>query len=300
MGAADARTRLNAKFVADRVLVSFPTKSDGELRFYTDTGGGGTLVWLPTVERLNLSTDPITGPAANEFPKAARKLAGALPLNAMPPVPEPVFAVPDFIAAMGGPAEADGFLGNTWFAGRIWTWDYPGETLTLEDQDWKPGSKASIIPVTFRRSGPVRPAPSFPRIVISIAGEDTSVLLDTGAETLLTPPAIAKLGGGPALRATSMIASSRFQAWQIAHPDWPVIESAQVKTDARMIRVPDVMIAGIQVGPVWFTERPDANFQGMMSAGTDAQVEGAVGGNAFRTLRMTVDYRSGRAAFERR
>jgi hypothetical protein len=31
----------------------------------------------------------------------------------------------------------------------------------------------------------------------------------------------------------------------------------------------------------------------------DAQVEGAIGGNAFHSLRMTVDYLHGRAAFTR-
>jgi hypothetical protein len=76
-----------------------------------------------------------------------------------------------------------------------------------------------------------------------------------------------------------------------------VIEHAQGGTGARMIEVPDVRIAGFEVGPIWFTERPNKNFREMMSQSMNAPVEGAIGGNAFATLRMTVDYLHGRASF---
>ena len=291
--------RLDAAFHADRVIVTLPVRGGTALRFYTDTGGGGTLIYPDAASRLKLGTAPITGPAAEEFPKSFRRLVGDVPVTGALRPPPPVYVAPDFIAAMGGPAEADGFLGSAWFAGGIWTWDYPRQRLTREDDRWTPPRTATIVPVHFKPGGAGGQAPAFPRIVVMLAGEPVSVLLDTGAETLLTPAAVGRVGGGPALRATSMIVSSRFEAWHVAHPDWPIVDGAQMKTGARMIRVPDVAIAGFPVGPVWFTERPDAAFHGMMSSAMDAQVEGAIGGNAFRTLRMTVDYRGARAAFER-
>ena len=58
----------------------------------------------------------------------------------------------------------------------------------------------------------------------------------------------------------------------------------------RMIEVPEVSIAGFRVGPVWFTERPDPNFHQYMSQWMDRRVDGALGGNALRFFRVTVDY----------
>src|SRR5690606_32623407 len=111
------------------------------------------------------------------------------------------------------------------------------------------------------------------------------------ATTMLTPAALGALDdSGPAERATSMITDDVFQAWRKAHPEWRVIEKAQAGTGSDMIEVPEVGIAGVTVGPVWFTHRPNANFHAMMSSMMDRQVEGAMGGNAFRHFVMTVDY----------
>lgn len=125
------------------------------------------------------------------------------------------------------------------------------------------------------------------------------MLLDTGATTWLTADAVAALGnGGPAVRATSMIKASRIVRWRAEHPTWRVIETAQRGSGARMIEVPNVTIAGIEVGPVWFTERPDANFTSVLSTMMTGPVEGALGGNALRSMRITIDYRHARAWFE--
>jgi hypothetical protein len=64
-----------------------------------------------------------------------------------------------------------------------------------------------------------------------------------------------------------------------------------------MIEVPEIQIAGFRVGPVWFTERPDPNFHQFMSQWMDRQVDGALGGNAFRFFRVTVDYPAAVAHF---
>lgn len=115
---------------------------------------------------------------------------------------------------------------------------------------------------------------------------------------MLTPSALAQLGdGGPAQRATSMIADSVFQAWRRDHPDWRVIEQAQAGTGSAMIEVPWVELAGWRVGPVWFTHRPDANFHEFMSSMMAARVEGALGGNALGHFTMTIDYPRSQAWF---
>ena len=130
------------------------------------------------------------------------------------------------------------------------------------------------------------------------------------AEHIDVPARLRQLKLDPALEADKVVwflghdkvsvegdQSYRIARWRAAHPDWPVIEAAQSGTSARMIQVPDVRVAGIQVGPVWFTERPDRNFTVGMSGDMSGPVEGALGGNAYRDLSMTVDYPNGRAAF---
>lgn len=126
---------------------------------------------------------------------------------------------------------------------------------------------------------------------MKIDGTDVPLLLDTGAETYLTTAALAALNdGGPQFRATSMIVASLFDAWHKKHPDWRVIEDAQTTTHSPMIEVPRVDIAGVAVGPVWFTKRGDDAFHKFMSGMMAAQVEGALGGNALGHFRMTIDY----------
>src|SRR5204863_7846705 len=47
----------------------------------------------------------------------------------------------------------EGLLSNRWFAGRVWTWDYPGEHLTLEGADFTPRPDAVRVPIGFQ-AGP--------------------------------------------------------------------------------------------------------------------------------------------------
>jgi len=105
--------------------------------------------------------------------------------------------------------------------------------------------------------------------------------------------------GRAAERATSFITASNFEKWRQAHPDWRVIENADMPLNEPMIEVPGIAIAGHTVGPVWFTRRADKNFHEFMSRFMDKRVEGAIGGNALRHFRVTVDYPGAVAVFER-
>lgn len=140
----------------------------------------------------------------------------------------------------------------------------------------------------------------FPRIQVVVDGEILDLLFDTGAHTPLTPLAHATIGDGrAAIRSTSFISNSIFQKWKIAHPNWRVIDKAEMGSGEAMIEVPEVTIAGYSVGPVWFTRRADKNFHEFMSQWMDRRIEGALGGNALRFFRIVVDYPQQSAFFEK-
>lgn len=300
------------RFEADRVFAT-PTTADGQsLRLYTDTGGGANLLCRKAALRLRLPLEPLP-PDAELEAELGSNLARA--------------TLPEFRADAGIPANADGdgsllvheckdrngasaaslgegLLSQHWFAGRVWTWDYPARRLTLEDAGWKAPSAAHRAPLGFKPASDASPAFHMPRITVRIDGRDLDLLLDTGATgyptrvALAAQPAPAPVNGA---RATSFITTSTLDAWHAAHPDWTVVGNADdllaPRLRARAIRVPQVEIAGWTVGPVWFTERPDPAFRTMMSSMTDRPVEGALGGNALAAFRMTLDYPGAAAYF---
>jgi len=304
------RTELPARFVADR-MVLVPTTATGQrLELMTDSGGGMDQLYPATVDRLGLATAPVDRPGLaeelGELAAATRKtrLPELAPGKGIPPVRSmdgDLVVFPDrFLEAqmLPGMARHDGFLGSRWFADRVWTWDYPGQRFFHEPDDYQPEPGAVAMPLGFRTNPVGKRVQSMPRMTITVDGRELPMLLDTGATTVLAPAALEALGdGGPAERATSMVSDDVFQAWRKAHPEWRVIENAQAGTGSDMIEVPEVEIAGFTVGPVWFTHRPNANFHGMMSSMMDRQVEGAIGGNAFRHFVMTVDYPNAVAYF---
>lgn len=292
--AGSAATTLPARFVADRIFVEPRTVDGRTLSLFTDTGGGLFLDGR-AVQRLGLPTSP--GDEGATFTRLPAFAPGS-------GIPAPqrnggkLYVMPAAEAASNPMHTADGMLGEAWFGGRVWTWDYPREKLLLEGEDWRADPSATRVPLGFKQDAGGKRATNFPRITIRVDGKPIDVLLDTGATTVLGADAMKALADGqPAERATSMIADSTFKAWREAHPDWRVIEKAQSFSGAAMIEVPEVEIAGARVGPVWFTWRADANFREYMSGMMDAQVEGAIGGNALRHFTMTVDYPGAAAYF---
>jgi hypothetical protein len=192
-------------------------------------------------------------------------------------------------------------LGQEWFGGRVWTFDYPLRRLLLRATGDVPGQKQEHkVALGFKSDASGKRVLNFPRIQVVIDGETLDLLFDTGATTFLSDTALAALQDkGAADRATSFITASTFEKWRKQHPDWRVIEKAEKTTGEAMIEVPGVTVAGYRVGPVWFTRRADRNFHEFMSQFMDKRVEGAVGGNALRFFRVTVDYPNAIAIFER-
>lgn len=297
--AADAPHTLPTRFVADRVYVTPQTASGAMLSLYTDSGGGLFLT-EQAVKRLQLT--PKTLPAADGQPAQQSVTLPAFKPSASIPLPAEhggaLMVMPEAMQkGHGGAFVGDGMLGEAWFGGHVWTWDYPAEHLVLEGAGWHADPQATRVALGFKSENGERSA-NFARLPIRIDGQALDVLFDTGATTELVPEALAALRDkGPAQRATSFIVSSQFDAWHAAHPDWRVLEKAEQGSGMDMIEVPQVEVGGARVGPVWFTRRPDKNFHDFMSSLMDGRVEGALGGDALRHFRVTVDYPGAAAYF---
>ena len=299
-GASSPPRQLATRFRGALVYLELTAPNGVRFELYTDTGGGMYLS-LAAATRLGLPVSPDSelaahfgaGSGTTHFP--ALSAASAIPL---PSGNDSVAVFARTAQIPGWPEVADGLLGQSWFGGHVWTWNYPQQTLTIDEASWTPSPGDHVVPLGFRRDSTGARATNFPRIEVVIDGQKIPMLLDTGAETFLSDSARRVIGDTlPALRATSMIGATIFERWHRAHPGWRTIGHAQVGTGSGMIEVPSVEIAGLRVGPVWFTSRPDRNFEQYMSSMMDAQVEGSLGGNALSTLRMTIDYPGARAAF---
>ncbi len=294
-------TDVPARFVADRVYVDLPLKSGGTLDLYTDSGGGSLILSRRAATRVGLALHPIDNPQVRAaLGKDARSASPPALAGALPPLPARLFVVARAAQMPTWPEQGDGFLGAKWFEGGIWTWDYPAHHLRREDAAWVAGRGLHETALGFLTSADGSRPTNFARIEVGIDGQTVPMLLDTGAETFLTPAALARLGdGGPALRATSMIEASLFDRLHARHPDWAYVPVAQVATGSPMLLVPSVEIAGLRSGPVWMTRRSDAAYRQFMSSMMDRPVAGSLGGNALHELTMTVDFVRARAYFGR-
>jgi hypothetical protein len=294
-----APARIPAEFRGGRVFVHAATAAGDTLRFFTDTGGGTAMIHPDAVARLGLSIDSV---------EADGEMAAVVDFPALPPgsaFPLPGgFAAGRLLVFPPPPSiheDEDGVLGRVWFADRVWTFDYPAGVLLLRDAgDVPPAPAEHVVPLGFRTNGRGARTMHFPRIRIEIDGDSLDLLYDSGATLALADSAFAVLADGqPQIRGTSFIAANVFDGWRRRHPDWLVVEQAERGTGMAIIQVPRVSVGGWEVGPVWFTRRPDRAFHEYMSQWMDRRVEGALGGSALSFFRVTVDYPGARAVFER-
>ena len=79
-----------------------------------------------------------------------------------------------------------------------------------------------------------------------------------------------------------------------------MVHRAEATTGSDAIEVPSMRIAGHTVGPVWFVKRSNRAYDEMMSDMTDKPILAAIGGEAMRQFRVTLDYPRQRATFELR
>jgi hypothetical protein len=289
MGSHDVTktTAMPTIYDEDRFFVEPVLANGAKLRLLTDTGGGMFLA-RDAVERCHIKTSWSIGRGD------VARLDG---LRADTWIPEPVGAQ-RWIPVME--QEGDGMLGQRWFAGGAWTFDYQGKQLLLSNSPFgpPPDQVAHSVPLGFPTWLDIRSG-NHPRFAVTIEGQAIESLFDTGATVRLTNEAVKLIGDNRSSeRATSFVAASLFDHWRREHPNWRLIEEAERQTKLAIIEVPVIEIAGFKVGPAWFTRRPDANYQ-WMSSFMDQPIVASIGGNVLRYFRVTVDYPSAVAYFER-
>lgn len=291
--AAAGRQPVPASFEHHRVILT-PTLDGRTLRFYTDTGGGPNALAESVVAELGMEPREIEGQGEPlrvvAFPR--------FDAEASIPAPPPYFL--DGQLMVTGPGHlfgTDGFLGGRWFADRVWEFDYPAGTLTLLDAG--PDAGPGCVALGFQEHEGQRTT-HFPSIDVTVDGELVPMLFDTGATFTTTEDSAPMFGVGPGTQvAGSFIDHDVFERWRAAHADWQVVEKGDFigGSPRRMIEVPTIEVAGIEAGPVWFSERPAGTFPNWMSSMMDRQVLGALGGSGLRYFRVVADYPGSRACF---
>ncbi len=286
--AAPARTTLPSRFEHQRIFVVPTLRDGGTVEFFTDTGGGLNTVRSDAATRLALvaggdiaeqDQPPIKTVHWPAFAEGA-----AIPAAEQDRFLEGRLAVVPPEGFGEGPMLHQGFLGSRWFAGRVWEFDYPAQSLSVLQQ-WTPPRNARSTPLTMRPERNMY----WPRVQVEIDGETLSLLFDTGATMQLGADGAKAFGLAEGAQVGgSFITSRQYRKWREAHPQWPVA----MKGDhgMPMIQVPNVRLAGVDTGPAWFAARPDRSFTEFMSSMTDAPVEGAIGGSAFGRLHLVADY----------
>jgi hypothetical protein len=293
------------RYFGDRFYAVPVTQNNVTLVLFTDSAGG---LFLNTdvVEKLGLATETLKNTEGGRdltlVSLPSFKPTASIPLPLGSPYDSRVFVRPrrqDIPPFTSEPR--DGMLGQQWFAGRVWTFDYPGKALLWRAPNDLPAhDKAHEVQLWFKSNTFGKRANNFARIQIEVDGEPVDFVLDTGATNILSDEVLKQIGDGQAAeRATSFLVQSVYDKWHAKHPEWRVLEKIKTLTGSSMIEVPHVKIGGFTVGPVWFTVQPDVGFQGVMGSLTDKRVSGALGGSALHYFRMTVDWPNGLAVFER-
>lgn len=295
-GAADAvDTAVPAQFVHGQVWVT-PRIDGRTIRFFTDTGGGWNALDEAAAQRLGLPVQ------MGETDDGTVRLVDYPAFDAgygLPDPPAHFFAGRLMLASAEQLRGREGFLGGHWFADGIWAFDYGAGTLRRLPPGATPAGAS--VALGFQTDARGRRTTHFPSMAIVVDGEALDVLLDTGATATLTQ-ASGEFFGLPEGTdiGTSFIETEVFARWHARHPDWRVIEQADRKGEQlrRMIEVPLVTVAGIEVGPVWFAEQPEGAFQRYMAGMMDRPTWGALGGSGLKYFRMVVDYPGAAAWFE--
>ncbi|HET7577960.1 MAG TPA: hypothetical protein VFK33_01675 [Bacillales bacterium] len=277
--------KLPVKFRNDRIFLYPVTENGDRLAFYTDTGGGGMFIEPDIAEQLNL---PVV---RKEIAKDEEHLFVSFP-NFQENTAIPPGFQSDELLLLSDIPWGQGFLGQSWFADRIWKLDYLEKKMSYSQNgtDYDKNGYRSI-PIGFQHDDFGNRQASFPRVQAKIDGESLDFLFDTGATVYLTEAALETFGNEKEeFQGTSFITQSQFDKWRTHHPEWPVIEHADRYENQAMIQVSEVEVAGYKIGPVWFTRRPDSNFHEYMSKVMDKRIDGALGGSVFKYFSIIIDY----------
>lgn len=123
---------LPTRYDAHRFYVEPTAAADGtRLSFFTDTGGG-LFLFADTVERLKIETLKIEADGGRKM-----EVVSLPPFKPENPIPAPLgspggkLTVAPVAQRVALAKDWSGMLGQQWFAGRVWTFDYPKQKLFL-------------------------------------------------------------------------------------------------------------------------------------------------------------------------
>ena len=280
-------------YLTERFFVRPVTMRGDTLTLFTDTGDNGRL-FQASIEKLGWQVDTVKTARGDvmlaDLPafKPSRSIPASMPapVNKTRMIVAP--PIDRFDTLMS--ARAIGQLGQPWFAGRIWTFDYPGKRLLLHAQAPARRARDREIRFEYLTDTAGKPISSTPRLGVEIEGDSLLLIFDTGATVWLTDSAMTVMRDGrPAERSWSLVRNATYRSWRAKHPEWRVIERANQVNGGDMIEVPSMRIAGFDVGPVWFGTIPDrpANAR---PAPLRIRIDGTLGGDALRFFSVTVDY----------
>ena len=302
LGGSAAAQKLPAVFDHDRIFLVVKAPDGSTLRICTDSGGGGARITRGAADRLKLAPAGEIDNASTkmplvEFPRFVVKAGIPLPNTRRGGFRDRVWVVADDALETGG----DMFLGASWYSDHVWLIDYPRGELSLV-QGFRPDARDHEVPVGFVDNAAGKRALDYPRITIAVDGKPIDMLFDTGALFTTNERSAPSFDVAPGSRvAGSFIAKTIFDDWHARHPDWRVIEqgdSLHGRTQP-LIEVPKVVVAGYEVGPVWFAERADKVWgpDGMMGPLMDREIHGAFGGSGLHFFRVVMDYPRAKAWF---
>jgi hypothetical protein len=302
------------RYVADRFFATAVLPRGDTATFFLDTGSGSYvwdayIPWLEVTAADTITTargakialapfptfraDASLPPAITETAQGTRLQVGAVDYRASN----------NFIAWIARTSQ--GQLGSNWFNGRVWTFDYPHRRLVLHDAAADDGhASGRELPFHFYTDSSGRRVGHTGYVDVLVDGDTVAMLMDTGATVWLTSAALARVNdGGPAERSTTHIAKWVFTRLKQRHPDWPVIEHADLWSDLSLIRVPSVSVAGDDLGPTWFSVLaggPTTPPSGAANAPAWTKRQGGtIGGSLLRRFVVTLDYPRGVVRFDK-
>jgi len=299
------------RYSADRFFATAVLERGDSAAFFLDTGSGSYL-WETFIPYLEAAIkDTITNARGVKTPVAAFptfRVNASLPAAVAPSSQGTgllVYAI-DWRAQNNFGAwivrESQGQLGSNWFNGRVWTIDYPRRRLVLRGAssatDGAPGREA---PFYFYADSAGRRVGHTGFVDVVIDGDTITMLMDTGATVWLSTVALARVNdGGPSERSTTHIPYWLFARLRERHPDWPVIERADLWWGLDVMRVSSISVAGYEVGPTWVSVLRGPATQPTSAPTAPAWTRrqgGTIGGSLLKYFVVTLDYPRGVVRF---
>jgi hypothetical protein len=276
----------------DLYLVLVPVaEGHGPLRLQVNSGGP-SLLFEEAAERMGVLS-PESSPPEASLPRF-REDAWIPGLEAGADAPARIPVGP----GGGGPLNLDGLLGVDWLRGRTWTFDYPGRALLVRAPGdlplHGPDERMDLILDQEDAGGA-----AIPVIRIQGAGLAMTAAIHTMSGAELTDEAVAAVGDlRPGRRAISRLAASRFDDWRERHPDWRVVEGAEVGTGEAIMEIRGLVIGSVELPPLWVLRTPDEEVEARLEAPVSGPVAILLGGDVLREFRVTLDFVGGVAVFE--